>query len=100
MPYILQVDFPYTGPWGEEMTKTMDALARSIGDEPGLIWKIWTASESTLEAGGIYLFEDADSAQSYLVMHTARLKVFGIPRVNGKIFGVNDALSRINRGPV
>ncbi|MNW06554.1 putative monooxygenase YdhR [compost metagenome] len=82
------------------MTKAMDALARSIADEPGLIWKIWTASESTQEAGGIYLFEDAESAQSYLAMHAARLKGFGIPRVNGKLFGVNDALSRINRGPV
>ena len=100
MPYILQVDFPYTGPWGEEMTQAMDALARSIADEPGLTWKIWTVSESTQEAGGIYLFEDEPSAKSYLAMHTARLKGFGIPRVNGKIFSVNDALSRINRGPV
>ena len=100
MPYILQVDFPYPGPWGEEMTQAMDALARSITDEPGLIWKIWTVNENSQEAGGIYLFEDAPSAKSYLAMHTARLKGFGIPRVNGKIFAVNDALSRINRGPV
>src|SRR5690606_4590465 len=51
MSYILQVDFPYAGPWGHEMTKVMDGLARSIADEPGLIWKIWTANETTGEAG-------------------------------------------------
>lgn len=33
MSYILQVDFPYTGPWGPEMTAAMDGLARSIANE-------------------------------------------------------------------
>ncbi len=100
MSYILQVDFPYAGPWGHEMTEAMDGLAHSIAEEPGLIWKIWTANEATGEAGGIYLFEDISSAEAYLAMHTTRLKDFGIPHVSGKIFAVNEALSQINRGPV
>ena len=100
MSYILQVDFPYTGPWGQEMAAVMDGLARSIANEPGLIWKIWTENQEANEAGGIYCFTDAQSAQAYLAMHTARLKVFGIPLVNGKIFLVNEALSNIDRGPV
>ena len=100
MSYILQVDFPYTGPWGPEMTAAMDGLARSIANEPGLIWKIWTENQETNEAGGIYCFTDAQSAQAYLAMHTARLKSFGIPLVNGKIFLVNEALSKIDAGPV
>ncbi len=100
MSYILQVDFPYAGPWGHEMTKVMDDLACSIAEEPGLIWKIWTANETTGEAGGIYLFKDAPSAEAYLTMHTARLKDFGISHVNGKIFAVNESLSQMNRGPV
>jgi len=33
-------------------------------------------------------------------MHTARLKGFGIPHVNGKIFAVNEALSQYDRGPI
>jgi len=82
------------------MTEAMDPLARSIAEESGLIWKIWTANEATGEAGGIYLFKDMSSAEAYLAMHTARLKDFGIPHVNGKIFAVNEALSQINRGPV
>ncbi len=36
----------------------------------------------------------------YLAMHTARLMSFGVQRVNGKIFEVNDALSLIDRAPL
>ncbi len=100
MSYILQVDFPYTGPWGQVMAEAMEDLARSIADEPGLLWKIWTENEAAGEAGGIYLFNDIPSAEAYLAMHTARLKGFGIPLVNGKIFAVNERLSKIDRGPV
>lgn len=100
MSYILQVDFPYSGPWGHEMNEVMEDLARSIADEPGLIWKIWTENEAIGEAGGIYLFQDIASAESYLSMHTARLKSFGISPVNGKIFEVNKDLSKTNRAPI
>lgn len=100
MSYILQVDFPYSGPWGDEMTQAMEGLALSIASEPSLIWKIWTANEARQEAGGIYLFSDSDSAKAYLEMHTERLKSFGIAPVNGKIFAVNEALSIIDRAPL
>lgn len=100
MSYILQVDFPYSGPWGQAMVEAMEDLARSIAEEPGLLWKIWTENEATGEAGGIYLFEDIPSAEAYLAMHSARLKDVGVPQVNGKIFAVNQALSQLDRGPV
>ena len=100
MSYILQVDFPYAGPWGQAMTEAMEGLARSIAEEPGLLWKIWTENEAAGEAGGIYLFKDIPSAEAYLAMHTERLKGFGIPHVNGKIFAVNEALSQMDRGPI
>ncbi|MFT0851287.1 hypothetical protein VRY85_10955 [Achromobacter sp. F4_2707] len=29
MSYILQVDFPYSGPWGDEMVTAMEGLAQS-----------------------------------------------------------------------
>lgn len=82
------------------MAEAMDELARSIAEEPGLVWKIWTENEVAGEAGGIYLFRDRPSAEAYLRMHTARLKGFGISRVNGKIFAVNEALTNLDRGPV
>ena len=100
MSILLQVDFPYGGPWGDAMSEAMRGLAESIAGEPGLIWKIWTENPVTQEAGGIYLFADRPSAEAYLAMHTARLKSFGITPVNGKIFAVNEALSAIDRAPL
>ena len=100
MSVLLQVDFPYSGPWGAQMSEAMKGLAESIAHEPGLLWKIWTENRDSGEAGGIYLFKDMPSAEAYLAMHTERLKGFGIPHVNGKIFAVNQALSQLDRGPV
>jgi hypothetical protein len=82
------------------MADAMKDLAKSISREPGFIWKVWTENCESREAGGIYLFEDEASARKYLEMHTARLKGFGIPSVNAKIFQVNEALSAIDNGPV
>lgn len=100
MLYILQVDFPYRGPWKEEMASAMQELAVSISEEPGLIWKIWTEDATAGVAGGVYLFSDLDSAQAYLSKHTLRLQGFGITSVNSKIFQVNESLSRTNRAPM
>ena len=100
MPYLLQVDFPYQGPWGDEMAAAMTGLAQSIAQEPGLIWKIWTENQAAAEAGGIYLFSDRASAEAYLDMHRARLLGFGVPTVNAKLFEVNVPLSQIDRAPL
>lgn len=100
MTVLLQIDFPFSGPWGEDMAAGMKALAASIAGEPGLIWKIWTENREAGEAGGIYLFTDRGSAQAYLEMHRARLVAFGIATVNAKLFDVNRNLSLIDRAPL
>jgi hypothetical protein len=111
MAVVLQVDFPYAGPWGEAMHAQMADLAVSIAGEPGLIWKIWTEQPDSNQAGGIYLFQDQASAQAYLFqdqasaqayldMHRARLAGFGVPQVNAKLFQVNRPLSLIDRAPL
>lgn len=100
MPILLQVDFPFHGPWGAEMTTTLQGLAESIAQEPGLLWKIWTENPETNEAGGIYLFTDRPSADAYLAMHTARLIEAGVTQVNAKLFAVNRELSKIDRAPL
>ncbi|PVA09324.1 monooxygenase [Pelagivirga sediminicola] len=100
MQKLLQVDFDFTGPFGADMTAAMGDLARSINDEPGMIWKIWTEDKSTGKAGGIYLFESEETAKSYLVMHSARLEAMGIQGIRGIIFEVNAELSAINSAPL
>ncbi|MEZ8106644.1 monooxygenase [Vibrio cortegadensis] len=100
MNKLLQVDFDYSGPFGEEMATMLVGLAESINHEPGMIWKIWTESEVLQLGGGIYLFEDEASAKNYLEMHSARLGEMGITNIVGKIFDVNEMLSLINKGPI
>lgn len=97
---LLQVDFDYHGPMGEEMSQALTELAESINHEPGMIWKIWTENEAKKLGGGIYLFENETSAQRYLEMHAARLKQMGVAEVRGIIFDINQPLTAINQGPV
>ena len=100
MKKLLQVDFAYHGPFGQDLAEALKSMADSINKEPGLIWKIWTENEKTEEAGGVYLFESEETASAYLQMHTARLKKLGVPEVRSRIFDVNGSLSVINRGPI
>jgi hypothetical protein len=96
---VLQFDFPYNGPWGEEMAKALGGLAKDIADEPRLLWKLWTENREAGRAGGIYLFLDAASAEHYRSKHCARLEAFGISGIVAWSFDANPVLSAITRGP-
>ena len=98
MIYILQVDFPINGPFGQEMSRQFADLAKSINGEPGFLWKIWTENADEKEAGGIYAFDSYKNAKNYLNMHSERLQSMGVPTVNAKIFATNDALTKITHG--
>ena len=100
MPTVLQIDFPMPGPWGDESAEAFGDLAAIIGRSPGLRWKIWTEHEDDGIGGGIYLFEDDDSAKAYLEEHTARLEGFGITEVRARLLHVNEPLSALTGGPV
>jgi hypothetical protein len=100
MPTLLQIDFPMQGPWGEEMAGAFRDLAELIGRVPGLRWKIWTENREASEGGGIYLFDDAASAQAYLDEHTKRLNGFGIADIRARLFDVNEPLTAVNHGPL
>jgi hypothetical protein len=97
---LLQIHFSFNGPFGEEMSRQLVDLARSINEEPGFIWKIWTESEKHHEAGGIYLFESEETALAYVEKHAARLKAFGVEEVIFKLFDVNATLTDINHGNI
>ena len=100
MPVLLQVDFPFQGPFGAAAAQAMRELAESIAREPGLLWKIWTENATDRTAGGIYLFADEDSARAYCDMHTTRLESFGVTGIRALFFDVNDALTATTRGPL
>ncbi|MCQ6276482.1 monooxygenase [Bacillus sp. V3B] len=100
MAYVLQVDFSMQGPFGDEMAEAFSDLAKSINEEEGFMWKIWTESPETNQAGGIYIFETKETAEKYMNMHSKRLTSFGITDVNAKIFAINTKLTEITKGPV
>ncbi|PKH59188.1 monooxygenase [Shewanella sp. Choline-02u-19] len=100
MNTLLQVDFDYTGPFGDEMAAMLTDLAESINNEAGMIWKIWTENQQDKLGGGIYLFEDEITARAYLEMHSVRLNKMGIENIRGLVLAVNPLLSNINKGPI
>jgi hypothetical protein len=100
MPILVQFEFSFAGPFGSDLAVAAKDMAESIAAEPGLIWKIWTESQATMEAGGVYLFDDPSAASAYIRKHTARLGQFGVSEARVKTFDVNVALSRITRGPI
>ncbi|SDI85948.1 monooxygenase [Lutimaribacter saemankumensis] len=94
---LLQIDFPMSGPWGDEMTAAFGDLAHDIAGEAGLVWKVWTENAETGRGGGIYVFETTEAAQAYLEKHSKRLEGFGITGIEAKLFQVNHDLSAITR---
>jgi len=100
MAYLLQVDFPFEGPFGEDMAKGFLDVANSIKEEEGFHWKIWTESQETKEAGGIYVFEKKQDAEKYADMHKDRLQSFGIKDIRVRIFDINEKLTKLNHGYV
>lgn len=97
---LLQIDFPYDGPWGEALASACDPLAHDIAGESGLRWKIWTENREHGRAGGIYLFDDEAACTRYLEKHRARLAGFGIVDIRAEVFEVNGPLSAITRAPL
>ncbi|MEQ8659990.1 MAG: monooxygenase [Gammaproteobacteria bacterium] len=100
MATLLQFDFPFAGPFGEDLAQTLTELAHAINDEPGFLWKIWTEDAAERSAGGIYLFADRPSAEAYVAKHTERLAGFGVSGIRARVFDVNETLSAINHGPL
>ena len=98
--FILQVDFPFAGPFGTAMTSAMLELATDIASEKALVWKIWTEDAASKQAGGIYLFNERTAAEQYLDKHRQRLQAAGVTDIRSRIFAVNQELSQLNRAPL
>ena len=95
---LVQIDYLFSGPWGDEMAEALADLAHRIADVPGLVCKVWTENRETGQAGGIYLFEDEASLDAYLEPKIERLREFGIQGIRARKFDINEPLTRITRG--
>lgn len=101
MPVIAYFEFPLSeGPWGDDAVGVFTDLAAEISAEPGFRSKIWTEDPERGVAGGVYVFDDAASAEAYVAKHTTRLAGFGITDIDARIIGVNEGLSALTNGAV
>lgn len=95
-PVIVQISFPWEGPWREGRTQVHLEVAYAEAKEPGLLWKIWTECEAENTAGGVFLFSDRTLAEAYLERRKTTLP----PRFTAKVLDVNVELSLLNRAPL
>lgn len=98
-PTVLIFDFPNSA-FGPERTEALKPLAEDIAGQAGLVWKIWTEEPAAGRAGGVYLFETRAAAEAYHAMHARRLAARGVTEIEASYRGVNEVLTRIDRGPV
>ena len=98
---ILQINFKFSVPRAA-YEQTVAPMASDFAAVPGCRWKIWLMNEAENEAGGIYLFEDDASLQTFLasplvaaVTSHPALRDFSV-----KQFDTLEAISKVTRGPI
>ena len=98
---ILKIEFRFDGD-GEAFERAFMEAAEPIAQTPGLKWKIWLWNEETRIGGGIYLFDNQPSIDSYLNGPIiAGLKK--APPVSDATIAVYDVVEKptaVTRGPV
>ena len=100
MTTLLQFDFAFDGPWGEDLEAACRELAADIAAQPSLIWKLWGENPAERRASGVYLFETAEAAEAYIAKQTPRLAAFGVGDPGLSRFTLNRTLSRATHAPL
>jgi hypothetical protein len=68
---------------------------------PGLDWKLWIQATNGETRGGIYLFDTLENARDWGEQQLRpRLESGGAREISLSFFDVNEAPSRITRGPL
>lgn len=98
---VLQINLNFSITREELETAWLEA-AQPIANTPGLLWKVWLVNEEKSEAGGIYLFENAEAVQAYISSPIVdALK--GSPvvsNISAKVFDVMSYHSSVTRAPL
>lgn len=98
---ILQVNLSFNIPRADLEAAWLEA-AKPVAETLGLLWKVWLMNEAQREAGGIYLFENRESAESYMAGPiVAGLKASpAVSNISAKLFDVLSEHSAITRAPL
>lgn len=98
---ILQVNFKFEGSKAEYL-QAFGEVAAPIAESAGLRWKVWPWNDEERVGGGIYLFDDASSAQAFLQGPIAAGlgEHPAVSDISVKQFEVLGDLTSITRGPL
>lgn len=101
MPKILQVNYKLNGSVADFMREAA-AVASALAAVPGLRWKVWLMNEAEHEGGGIYLFDDDASLQTFVEgpIVTALKDHPALRDLSVKQFDVLEDLTKETRGPI
>lgn len=97
---IWDIHMTYDGPITDEFLAGTKELAKSIAQEPGVIWKIWTHEEGTNHFGSTYLFRSLEYLETYKAMHVKRLGAIGITVTADHAFDIMESVSAITKAPL
>jgi hypothetical protein len=76
---ILQINYTWDLSAEEQAVYSTVESARALVDVPGLNWKIYIRNLETKQAGGIYLFDDAETAAAWA--EQARDNLLKLPKL-------------------
>lgn len=98
---ILQLNFKFNVS-KKEYVDAVSPLANDFSAVPGLQWKVWLMNETNREAGGIYLFDDETTLESFIAGPLAA-KVKNHPALSNmsvKQFDILERETTTTRGPI
>ncbi|MDW5595070.1 YdhR family protein [Conexibacter stalactiti] len=86
----------------EEPSEATLARAHAMLDQPGLQWKLWLRDEAGNRGGGVYLFDDRETAEAWAKgeMTDSAQRFPWITNLEYRAFEVREELSAITRGPL
>lgn len=99
---LVQVNFRHPAASSSEAQQAAMERAHAIAAVAGLCWKTWIYNPETSELGGIYIFNDARSAQAYLdgPIFSSLKQLPGVEDMQVKVFAIDEAKSRITHSPL
>lgn len=96
---IVQINFEFDSSLGE-LKEAAQASTNPIAELTGLMWKVYILNEEGRESGGIYLFQDAQSAQAYVAGDIVAGIKKHFSNVSIKLFDVMEAPSAMTYAPL
>jgi len=86
----------------EEYLAITVPAAETIAQVEGCLWKIWLMNEETQQAGGVYLFENVETANAYLAGPlVGKLASHpGLSDISVHLSGYVEEPTLVTRGPV